>query len=82
MAFGIPGGGPSWNALRLAGPRWAEHVRLVESPVPGHVILGGLESLPGMAQGYLQSVDRQSGQMKVRTGDIITVALFGFLTFF
>ncbi|GAQ90706.1 hypothetical protein KFL_006760045 [Klebsormidium nitens] len=66
VAIGIPGGGPTRSALRLPGPRWADHVRFVESPVPGHVILGALATLPGIAQGYLQSVDRQTGQMKIR----------------
>ncbi|GAQ90703.1 hypothetical protein KFL_006760020 [Klebsormidium nitens] len=72
------------GAVALAGPRWADHIRFVESRVPGHVILGGMATLPGMAQGYLQSVDRETGKMKIRplapspdepyqTGDLFTV---------
>lgn len=75
----IPGGGPTWNALKLAGPRWADHVRFVDSPVPGHVIFAALATLPGMAEGYLQSVDRQTGQMKVGRTRLHSQAGFVFI---
>lgn len=66
-AFGFPGGGPTWNALRLPGPEWTDHMRLVESSVPGHVIFSVMRSFPAAAMGLLESVDKATGRMKVGT---------------
>lgn len=48
---------------------------LVESPVPGHVILAVMDTFPSIALGYLESVNRTTGQMKVDTRNVLVLSV-------
>lgn len=64
----MPGGGPTWDAMRLPSAQYTKSVRLVRGrrTRPDEVVYSVLPSSPQAGLGYLEGVDPHTGQIKAR----------------